>query len=80
MTQSPIRPDPRAIDLFVTEDMLLVSLADGRELSVPLAWSPKLLNAGEAPRADGRIIEDGAALSWPEIDETILVASLLRLA
>ena len=80
MTDATIKPDPRAIDLFVTEDMLLVSLADGRELSVPLAWSPKLLSAGEAQRAGGRIVADGAALHWPEIDEDIVVASLLRLA
>ncbi|MCX5513479.1 DUF2442 domain-containing protein [Kaistia algarum] len=80
MTDETILPDPRAVDIFVTEDMLLVGLADGRELSIPLAWSSKLLAAGEAARAGGQIVQNGTVLHWPAIDETIVVASLLRLS
>lgn len=78
MPQTAVMPDARAIDVFVTEDMLLVGLADGRELSVPLAWSQKLLAGSEAARANCAILDEGARLRWPDLDEDIVVASLLR--
>jgi hypothetical protein len=80
MPDQTIKPDPRAIDVFVTEDMLLVSLADGRELSVPLAWSSRLAAASPAEQANWRLTADGEGIFWPGIDETVVVASLLRLA
>ncbi|MCX5495052.1 DUF2442 domain-containing protein [Kaistia dalseonensis] len=80
MTPPAIKPDPRAIDAFVTEDMILVSLADGRELSVPLAWSEKLLASSEAERANWQLVGTGEALRWPDVDEEIAVVSLMRVA
>lgn len=80
MTQPPIQPDPRALDVFVTEDMLLVGLADGRELSIPLGWSERLAAASPAERDAFRISEAGDAIEWPGLGETLSVASLLRVA
>ncbi len=80
MTLSTIRLDPRAIDAFVTEDMILVSLADGRELSVPIGWSEKLVAGSEAARGNWMLVDEGEAVRWPDLDEEIIIASLLRLA
>src|SRR4030042_5151069 len=68
----------RALDVRVTADELIVDLADGRSISVPLAWFPRLLHATPAQRKRWRFIGDGEGIHWPAIDEDLSVAGLLR--
>jgi hypothetical protein len=56
-----------------------VELQDGRELSVPLAWFPRLRDASDEERADWRLIGDGEGLHWERLDEDISVPRLLGL-
>ncbi len=72
--------DATAVDVSVTDDRLSVTLADGRELAVPLSWFPRLREATEAQRRNWRFIGRGQGIHWPEVDEDISVASLLRAA
>ena len=80
MSISAIKVDATAVDVMVTDERLTVILADGRELSAPLAWFPRLLEATDAQRRTWRFIGRGQGIHWPEIDEDISVASLLRAA
>jgi hypothetical protein len=75
-----VKVDATAVDVVVTDDRLTVVLADGRELSAPLAWFPRLLEATDAQRRKWRFIGRGLGIHWPEVDEDISVASLLRAA
>jgi len=61
----------------VSEASLNVSLSDGRSISVPLAWFPRLLHGSAEERNDWRIIAHGRGVHWPKLDEDISVASLL---
>ena len=70
--------DPRIQDVRVTEDEIIAYLADGRVISVPLAWSWRLSEATAAQRANFRIIGSGQGLHWPEIDEDISVEGMLH--
>lgn len=78
MTTSPIevRP-PFAQSVSVGEDLLSVDLVDGRVLSVPLAWYPRLAAATTAERSSWRLIGRGEGIHWPDIDEDVSVAALL---
>jgi hypothetical protein len=78
MTTSAVKPDATAIDVAVTDERLIVTLADGREVSVPLAWFPRLAEATDERRRNWRFIGRGHGIHWPDIDEDISVASLLR--
>jgi hypothetical protein len=78
MSISGVKPDATAIDVAVTDERLIVMLADGRELSVPLAWSARLCDATNVQRQNWRLIGRGHGIHWPEIDEDISVGSLLR--
>ena len=70
--------DPRAVGAAISDDELSVELADGRRLIVPLAWFPRLLHATPAQRANWRLLGDGQGLHWPDVDEDLSVAGLLR--
>jgi Protein of unknown function (DUF2442) len=72
--------DATAIDVAVTDERLIVTLADGRELSAPLAWFPRLAEATAEQRQKWRLIGRGHGIHWPEVDEDVSVASLLRAA
>jgi len=61
----------------VSEDTLVVDLADGRTLSVPLAWYPRLAHGTPAERAEWRLIGRGEGIHWPELDEDVSVEGLL---
>ena len=78
MPISAVRFDATAIQVSVTEDRLLVTLADGRELAAPLAWFPRLSDATPKQRKNWRLIGRGQGIHWPDVDEDISVASLLR--
>jgi hypothetical protein len=75
-----IKVDATAVDVMVTDERLIITLADGRELSAPLAWFPRLLEATDAQRQKWRFIGHGQGIHWPEVDEDVSVASLLRAA
>ena len=68
----------RASEVSTNEDELIVHLVDGRTIIVPLAWYPRLLNASAEQRSDYRLIEDGEYIHWPQVDEDLTVAGLLR--
>ncbi len=68
---------PAAVDVAVSDDALSVELADGRTVSVPLAWFPRLLNGTSAERADWRLIGRGQGIHWAALDEDISVEGLL---
>jgi hypothetical protein len=70
--------DERVADVRITEDTLAVSLMDGRTISVPLAWYPRLANATKAQRAHWQVAGGGYGLHWPEIDEDLSTEGLLR--
>jgi len=78
MTSFAVETNPRAVEIGVTDDELVVYLADGRTVSVPLAWFPNLLHASTAERMDFRLIGDGEYINWPALDEDLSVAGLLR--
>jgi len=73
-----IKLDASAVDAMVADDRLVVVLADGRELSAPLAWFPRLMEASDDQRRNWRLIGRGHGLHWPDVDEDISIASLLR--
>jgi len=80
MPISAIKLDATAVDVTVTNDRLIIILADGRELSAPLAWFPRLSAATDEQRQKWRLIGRGQGIHWPEVDEDVSVASLLRAA
>ena len=69
--------DVRIKDISVTEDTITAQLMDGRIISVPLAWSWRLLEATPKQRANWRIIGDGHGVHWPGIDEDISAEGML---
>ena len=68
---------PAAEGVEVTEDTLMAELADGRSISVPLAWCPRLAHAAPAERRNWRLIGGGQGVHWPDLDEDISVEGLL---
>ena len=60
-----------------SDEALIVDLADGRTITVPLAWFPRLAHGTAAERANWRFIGGGVGIHWPELDEDISVESLL---
>lgn len=77
MSISPVRVEPLAVDVSFTSDSLRVTLADGREIGVPLEWFPLLCNATEEQRKNWRLIGGGIGIHWESVDEDISVESLL---
>lgn len=70
--------DPNILRVRVTKDEIIADLADGRVISVPLAWSWRLSEATAAQRANFRLIGTGQGVHWPDIDEDISVEGLLH--
>jgi hypothetical protein len=68
---------PEATVVSVSNDSLSVDLADGRTVSVPLAWFPRLMHGTPAERAQWRLTGRGEGIHWPALDEDISVAGLL---
>ena len=78
MTTSPIEHWPAfAAAVVVTEDTLNVDLSDGRTISVPVEWYPRLAHATLAERNEWRLIGRGEGIHWPTLDEDISVENLL---
>jgi hypothetical protein len=68
---------PAAENLTVTEDTLSVDLSDGRTISVPLAWFPRLIVASQLEQNNWRLIGKGYGIHWEDLDEDISVEGLL---
>jgi Protein of unknown function (DUF2442) len=66
-----------AQDVTASDEALIVDLADGRTITVPLAWFPRLAHGTPAERANWRLIGGGNGIHWPDVDEDISVESLL---
>ena len=77
MSTLTLEHEPLAVDLTITSESLTVDLGDGRRLSVPLAWYPRLVQANEAERSNWHLLGGGYAIEWPDLDEHIGVAGLL---
>lgn len=78
MGVSQISPGEQVKDVAFTEDEMSVSLMDGRTISVPLAWYPRLLHAGAEQRANWQVCGGGFGIHWPDIDEDLSTEGLLR--
>ena len=78
MTSSPIdlRP-PMAERIEVRDEELVVDLADGRTLSIPVGWYPRLAHGTAAERAEWRLLGRGSGVHWPRLDEDISVEDLV---
>lgn len=77
MTTLVLETEPIAMHVTVTEDKLIVDLADGRSLGVPLAWYPRLVRGTPAERQHWQLLGDGYAIEWPDLDDHIGVEGLL---
>ena len=71
-------PGEQVTDVALTKDRLIVDLADGRSISVPLAWFPRLLHATSQERKNWEIAGAGYGIHWPDVDEDLSVEGLLR--
>ena len=78
MVISDIKPGERVKDVHLTEDNLVVDLVDGRTISVPLVWYPRLLRATKEQREHWEICGGGFGIHWPQIDEDLSTEGLLR--
>jgi hypothetical protein len=77
MSSSTTEIPLRAQDVTVTKDALTVELLDGRSISAPLAWYPRLLHGTPEERSNWRLVGQGVGIHWPELDEDISVENLL---
>jgi hypothetical protein len=68
---------PEAINVALTDDTLHVDLSDGRSISVPIAWFPRLLHSSVQERNNWRLIGKGQGIHWEDIDEDISIEGLL---
>lgn len=68
---------PAATNVVVTDDTLTVDLSDGRTISVPLAWYPRLVHGTQEERGDWRLIGRGEGIHWPQLDDDISVEGLI---
>lgn len=79
MAISALRHDPVATDIQFEPSAMRIFLADGRELSVPLAWFPRLRDATAQQRQNWRLIGKGEGVHWPDLDEDVSINSLFGL-
>src|SRR3989304_4913158 len=68
---------PRAHAVTVTDDSVVVELNDGRTISAPLAWYPRLLHGNPEERKRWRLIGNGEGIHWPDLDEDLSIESIL---
>ena len=77
MTTLILEKEPIAAHVQITETDLVIALTDGRTLSVPLYWYPRLTHATVEERRHWQLLGDGYAIEWPDLDEHIGVEGLL---
>ena len=68
---------PKVQHVVITDDALTVDLSDGRTISVPLAWYPRLLHGTSGDRDNWRFIGENEGMHWPELDEDISVKNII---
>ena len=78
MSTSAPNPGERAKAVRFTDEKLTVDLEDGRTITVPLAWYPRLLRASPSQRANWQITGGGFGIHWPEVEEDLSTQGLLR--
>ena len=78
MASSQPKAGERIKDVRVTEDTVSADLMDGRTITVPLAWYPRLLHATAAQRSNWRIAGGGWGIHWPDVDEDLSSDGLLH--
>ena len=78
MAISRIKADERVMNLHIDDAEITVALMDGRSISVPLAWYPRLFDATAQQRGNWEICGGGYGIHWPEIDEDLSTEGLLR--
>jgi hypothetical protein len=69
--------EAKAQNVTITDDTLAVDLIDGRTISVPLVWYPRLMHGTEKERNNWRFIGDKEGIHWPDLDEDISIENLL---
>ena len=74
----PVITDERVAEVEATDDELTVRLMDGRRISVPLAWYPRLLHATPEQRKNWEVAGGGYGIHWPDINEDLSTEGLLR--
>jgi hypothetical protein len=77
MTTLSLENEPAATTVQVTDDRLIVELADGRGITIPLSWYPRLLNGTAEERQHWQLLGNGYAIEWPDLDEHIGIEGLL---
>jgi hypothetical protein len=77
MTTLILETEPLANQVSVTDQWLIVDLVDGRSLSIPLAWYPRLMHASPTERQNWQLLGDGYAIEWIDLDEHIGIEGLL---
>ena len=70
-------PNPQAHNVKCTDIAIFVDLLDGRTISAPLVWFPRLLRAKKEQLENWELLGDGEGIHWPELDEDLSVAGLL---
>lgn len=78
MSISNVNPGERIKDVHIGDDTLSVDLVDGRTITVPLAWYPRLLHAAPKDLANWKVGGGGFGIHWPELDEDLSTEGLLR--
>lgn len=77
MTFSAIETHPRAERVRFTDEEMVVALADGRKISVPIVWFPRLADASPEARENYELMGEGEGIHWPDLDEDLSVQGLL---
>ncbi|MFZ1141428.1 MAG: DUF2442 domain-containing protein [Candidatus Sulfotelmatobacter sp.] len=78
MSFSASAADERVVNVTFTDDTFSVSLQDGRVITVPVVWYPRLLGATPAQRGNWKVAGGGYGIHWPDLDEDLSTEGLLR--
>jgi len=79
MSTLEVKLEPLAVDVSFNKNSLKIILADGREISAPLVWFPRLLNATNEERKNWRLIGGGIGIHWESVDEDISVETVMAI-
>ena len=77
MSTLAVELHPQALNVKCTDVDLIVELVDGRTISAPLVWFPRLSNASQEQLANWELLGDGDGVHWPDVDEDLSIAGLL---
>jgi hypothetical protein len=77
MSTLVLETEPVAVQVKITSEKLIVDLADGRSVAIPLVWYPRLLHGSPEEQQNWQLLGDGYAIEWPDLDEHIGIEGLL---